>query len=330
MDADKPMTSQKEKAPIKKRHNLWITALIILLAAAAGVLFWHREILLIHPATAKRAMEAMPQAVCAVHVIDVGQGAGILVRTPTAAVLIDAGERARGDEVVGYLKALGVDRLDVVIASHHHTDHIGGLIEVLSRVETSYLLMPDVPDGMQPTNGTYFRFLDAAEKSGALVQIATQPMQVVMGDEVVLTVLGPFMPEPQSLNDTTLVVRVDAGKTGFLFMGDAESAAETALLQSKQPIDADILVAGHHGGSTSSIQDFLDAVNPKTVVIPVGADNPYGHPHREALSRLQSAAPVLRTDLDETVVCLTDGYTIKVSTHRNDTVLESDDAGRAA
>jgi beta-lactamase superfamily II metal-dependent hydrolase len=113
-------------------------------------------------------------------------------------------------------------------------------------------------------------------------------------------------------------------------MGDAEADAETALLQSKQPIDADILVAGHHGGSTSSIQAFLDAVNPKTVVIPVGEDNPYGHPHREALSRLQSAAPVLRTDLDETVVCLTDGNTSKISPHRTATVIESAAAGRAA
>ena len=303
---------------------------LLILAAAAGMLFWRQEVLLIHPIAAKRAMNVLPAEICEVHVIDVGQGASILVRTQTMNVLVDGGERAQGGTVVNYLKELGVTQLDFVIASHHHTDHIGGLIEVLKRIKTKHIIMPDVPDAMLPTNATYFRFLDAAQESGAQIQIIKEPLRFSMGKPVTLSIVGPFLKNPAVLNDTTLVVRVDAMDVSFLLMGDAEASIENALLQSNDPIEAEILVAGHHGGATSSSATFLAGVSPRAVIIPVGDDNPYGHPHREALARLQSAARVYRTDLNKTVVCVTDGSAVAVSTHKTDTVYQANVPGRAA
>ena len=319
---------QKNKRGFRR---LWGVAVpLLILGAAAGLLFWRQEVLLIHPIAAQRAMNVLPAEICEVHIIDVGQGASILVRTQTINILVDGGERAQGGMVANYLKELGVKQLDYVIVSHHHTDHIGGLIEVLKKIKTKSIIMPDVPDAMLPTNATYFHFLDAAEKSGAQIQIVKEPLQIGLGEPISLSVVGPFLQNPAILNDTTLVIRVDAMDVSFLLMGDAETSAEDALLQSNIPIEAEILVAGHHGGATSSAKPFLTAVYPRAAIISVGADNPYGHPHHEALARLQSAARVYRTDLDKTVVCVTDGSAVAVTTHKTDTVYQANKPGRVA
>jgi beta-lactamase superfamily II metal-dependent hydrolase len=323
-------TSQNGKQKnIRKARWFWGAVVsLLILAAAAGMLFWPQKVLLIHPTAAKRAISALPAGICEVHVIDVGQGASILVRTQSKNILVDGGERAQGGTVVNYLKELGVTQLDFVIASHHHTDHIGGLIEVFEKIKTKNIIMPDVPEAMLPTNSTYFDFLNTAEESGAQIQIISNPQEIVMGEQVALSVVGPFLQNPGILNDTSLVVRVDAIDISFLLMGDAEASAENALLQSNIPLEAEILIAGHHGGATSSSAPFLARVSPRAAIISVGAENPYGHPHREALARLQNAAWVYRTDLNKTVVCVTDGSAVAVSTHQTDTVYQANALGR--
>ncbi|MEG2174496.1 MAG: MBL fold metallo-hydrolase [Oscillospiraceae bacterium] len=240
------------------------------------------------------------------HIVDVGQGSSALLLSNGHAVLIDGGERDQGDELLHYLSEVGVTQLDAMVISHLHTDHYGGLIAVLGTLPVAEVLMPDTPQTLVPTNSTYERLLDALESSGTLVTLVTKPRTLEVG-RAKLSILGPFLPEPSNLNNTSLVVRVDAGDASALVMGDAETAAEDALRESGTAIDVDILVAGHHGSNTSSKQHFLDAVTPKASVVSVGLDNSYQLPSAKTLERLKMFGNIYRTDLGGSIVLSTDG-----------------------
>lgn len=241
-----------------------------------------------------------------VHFIDVGQGDCILIEGGGEAVLIDAGENDKGDEVLGYLDSIGVDKIDLAAGTHPHSDHTGGMDTVLEGMPVGRLMLSDVPDSIVPTTRTYLDLLDAAERAG------TEMFYGYPGDQAavcggVLSVLGP-VEDYEDLNNESLVIRFDYGESSFLFTGDQEADAEEDLLASGADVDADILKAGHHGSSTSSSAAFLAAVSPEAAVIECGEGNEYGHPHLEVLERLEAASVnVYRTDLDGSVVVTTSG-----------------------
>lgn len=172
--------------------------------------------------------------------------------------------------------------------------------------------MPRVPADLTPTNSTYLRLLDALGQNGCEVVLAAQPLEYDC-EGATLRILGPFLDNPPSLNDTSLALRIDCGQASFLFTGDGEAAAEGALLDIGAPMRADILVAGHHGSNTSSGPLFLNAVRPKASVVSCGIDNDYGLPSGRALERLAAFGPIYRTDLNGPVVFATDGETIRIS-----------------
>jgi len=245
----------------------------------------------------------------------VGQGDSILIENGDQAVLIDAGENDKGDEVLAYLDALGIEKLDIAVGTHPHSDHIGGLDTVLKSVPAGEVWQPDMPESVIPTTKTYEDLLDAIDGCGAKDYI------VGPGDTVEICggrfeVLGPTAAYTD-LNDLSLVTKFTFGEMSFLFTGDMEKPAEADLIASGADLKADVLKMGHHGSSTSTGAAFADAVDADYYVIQCGTDNDYGHPHREIREFLEEeGAPYWRTDVNGSITMTCDGKTFAVSTQK--------------
>lgn len=250
---------------------------------------------------------------CKVHYIDVGQGDCELVECDGKYMLIDAGENGHEDDVINYLTKLGVEKLDYVVASHQHSDHIGGLAEVLAEFSADNIIMPRLTKAQTPTNSTYKAFLKAVQASGAKVIEAKVGAQYNLGTSS-FEILGPVTNDAEDINNMTAVMRLDYGENSFLFTGDAETEEELEILDNGAYLDCDVLKVGHHGSSTSSHKKFLAAVTPEICVISCGADNDYGHPHDKALNRIKKQTDVIyRTDICGDIVIESDGANLSVS-----------------
>lgn len=240
------------------------------------------------------------------HFIDVGQGDATLILTGDAAVLIDAGPNAAAASLTEYVRAY-TGRLDYLILTHPHDDHVGGADEILDAVQVERILMPSVE---------YNGYTDKLEKLAAEKNIpvydAAIGSQYTAGD-ITCTLLGPVHTNYENLNNVSAVIRVDVGGTSLLVSGDAEQEAERDVLAANAPalFDCDIYQVGHHGSSTSTSLEFFTAISPDHCIISCAYGNSYGHPHTTVLQLLTlSGAQVYRTDTDGTIVLDTDGETI--------------------
>ncbi len=237
-----------------------------------------------------------------VHFIDVGQADCALVIADGKTMLIDGGEIGAGPRIIDYLRTHGVQKLDVLIATHPHSDHIGGLPYVVENMEvTRAYLSPYVH-----TSATYEQLLDdlAKEKVATSVPEIGETFSLGSADCRVISNGAGF----DDANDASIILRVAYGDTSVLFTGDAEVPAEEAALASGMNLRSTILKVGHHGSETSSSQAFLDAVDPEIAVISCGKDNSYGHPHAVTLKKL--TCEVHRTDKEGSVVLVSDGTTV--------------------
>lgn len=237
-----------------------------------------------------------------IHLIDVGQGSCVLIQQGNYAALLDAGEADQGEKVVSYLKSQQVERLDFVLASHPHSDHIGGMATVLQTFPVDKLVMPKIPKKMIPTTRVYENMLNAIQEQQIPVLGARVGEQYKLGDGT-LTILGPTG-EFDDLNNMSVAVRYTYEGKSFLFTADMEAEAEEGLLATGETLTADVYVLGHHGSRTSSSEALLQKIAPTSFfVIQVGYENRYRHPHQEALARVEAVGgEVLRTDLEGTIV----------------------------
>ena len=245
----------------------------------------------------------LPQNGLQVHFIDVGQGDSILIRQKDHSMLVDAGENDQGDVVVSYLKSQGIDQLDYVIGTHPHSDHIGGLDDVIQSFEVDRVFLPPI----EHTTATFEEVLDAIEVKDLSLTLP-QVGDVWELGEASFTILAPNKDYGDDLNNWSIGIRVEYGDNHFVLCGDAEAQAEADICANGLPLGADVLKAGHHGSSTSTSDLFLDQVAPSWVVIQCGKDNSYGHPHKETLEKLKGRGiGVLRTDLEGTLIAASDG-----------------------
>lgn len=286
------------------RRRLPFVLIFVLLTAAAAGLLWYR--------TSQRAAPVPPESL-RVYILDVGQGDAALLCTGSHSVLIDGGEPDQGNAVVQMLKAAGVSRLDCVINSHPHSDHIGGLAAVLEQIPADVLYLPEIPDSLTPTVWSFTHILDiAAEKQ---IPIRTPECHDVLSlGAAELEFYSVENAGFEDLNDCSLVCRVTCGTKRFLFTGDLSEAGEQAMLSAGYDLAADVLKAGHHGSSHSTTPEFLAAVSPDYAAVSCGALNDYGHPAERTLRVLHDAeCAVYRTDLDGTILFETDGSGITVT-----------------
>jgi len=251
----------------------------------------------------------------AVHMLDVGQAESILIVAPEKNVLIDAGDNGQGPMIMRYLQSQGVEEIHILIATHPHADHIGGMSYIMQNMPIGLLIMPDIPEAILPTTRTFNTFLTTIIEMEIEAQPAQPGILYDLGGGADLEILGPGL-EFSSVNDMSVISRVTYGEARFLFTGDAERAAELWLAE-QENIGADVLSVGHHGSNTSSSQVFLDAVSPQVALISSGIDNSFGHPHRDVISRLSGVgAEIYRTDIHGTVIVAYDGERLFVYTER--------------
>lgn len=309
-------STRGSKASIKKKNNslrILIAGIVLLLAIASslGWLDWLGVPSLEDAMVRTGLNDRYIDAPLSVHIIDVGQGDSFLVKGPERTALIDAGEVGNGSAVLGYLDAQHVEKIDFLIATHPHSDHIGSMPDVIAAKEIGRVIMAETPDSAMPTTRVWFNLLDAIEDNSLAVEIAAPGAVYDLGDGCTLTVLGPVEPF-EDYNDNSLVCRLDFGGISFLFCGDSSAPAENLLVGSEAELSADVLCVAHHGSNSSTTGALLSAVRPRYATISCGLNNSYGHPHSDVLERLSGyVAQVFRTDLEGSVVCTTDGETLE-------------------
>jgi competence protein ComEC len=282
-----------------------ITVITALIMAALSLLFPKEESYAPAPA------ETLPISGngLTIHFIDVGQADCALLECDGEYAIIDAGYPERADKVVEYMTGLGVEALDLLVATHPHGDHIGGLPTVLDAYPVETVWSSELPFSNDYTRS----FQNAVALQRVPLTVPEIGDVFELGDATI-TVIGPVRMDYEDVNNISLVLMVQYGDIRFLFTGDMERDAEEELLDSGADVKADVLKVGHHGSYTSTSYRFLYEVEPTYAVICVGGNNEYGHPHDEPMSRLQDAdVTIYRTDKMYDIVAVTDGKDIQFS-----------------
>lgn len=318
------MIGLKRKRSSAKRRRAIYRSLIGILAAVgltfSGVITFGEQLGLDTPnwEQVKASVGAQDQANLTslpvnVFYIDVGQGDCELIHTENANILIDAGENLPENpaKIISFAKQLEIEKFDYVIATHPHSDHIGGMADVLREIPTDAVIMPYLSEGNTPTTRIYEELLDTIEELNIPV-LEAEPGASYSVDGLTLNILAP-LEQDENLNNMSVVVKVCYGNSSYLFEGDAESSAESAILDNGENVRADILKAGHHGSRTSSTKAYLKAVDPEIAVISCGERNSYGHPHQQTLDKFRELGITFyRTDTQGTITIGTDGERYEV------------------
>lgn len=272
------------------------------------------------------------------HFIDVGQGDCILMTLGEKSILIDGGSPKMGQRVESYLREQNVSSLDLVILTHPHDDHMGGLIKILEDLPVEEV----IESGQTDSSLLYKMFKSLIDQNNISHRTVQRGQEIVLDMDLKIDVLSPPLPTSRDLNNSSpivlkipaetvavkiisgnmnqnsLVLRVEYGIVSFLLMGDADTVTEGSLATSGCNLSSNILKVGHHGGSSASSAPFLRCVMPEISIIQVGRENFYGYPTQETLNALQEVgSEIYRTDLSGNIVITTDGLNYSVSAEKS-------------
>ncbi|MGF7059085.1 MBL fold metallo-hydrolase [Brassicibacter mesophilus] len=243
-----------------------------------------------------------------VHFIDVGQADSILIQLPSGEIaLIDGGNRDDSELIIEYLEKHNVSRINYLLATHPHEDHIGGLPEVVKSFQIDNVYMPN----KSATTKIFESFITELKAKGLKATMAKGGLDIIDSNDLKFTILAPNSEKYSETNEYSIVCKLVYKDRSFIFTGDAEGVSEKEMIGKGLDLSADVLKVGHHGGRTSSTEEFLDCVDPKLAVISVAAENDYGHPHQETINRLEERnISIMKTSESGTIVISTDGQNI--------------------
>ncbi len=244
-----------------------------------------------------------------IYFIDVGQADSILIINNDSSMLIDAGNNEDGEDVVNFIKEKGITKLDYVIGTHPHEDHIGGLDDVInSDIEIDNIYMPQI----ETTTKTFEAVIDAIENKGLTITSPSKGDTFTLGNAS-LEVMTDSILDEDNLNLSSITLYMQYGSNTFLFMGDAEEENEETRSWPK----VDLLKVGHHGSNTSSSDSFLNETRPTYSIIMAGEGNSYGLPTENTLNKLTSiGSTIYRTDLNGTITVVSDGEELQIQTEK--------------
>ena len=234
-----------------------------------------------------------------VHIIDVGQGDSIFIQTlEDKRILIDAGDEEAEHTVYSYLKRRGVKKIDVLIATHPDTDHIGSMDYIIDKFKISHFYMPDAKTDSE----AFYNLLDSCRDKNLKIEYLTKGDVLKIDSSTTMEILSPStITDKNNLNSIVSLLNYKGYE--FLFTGDAEKENESEILSSCNLPDIEFLKAGHHGSSSSSTNEFIEKLKPEAVAISCGYNNDYGHPHRSVLDTFrENGSVVYRTDKNGTLV----------------------------
>lgn len=234
-----------------------------------------------------------------VHIIDIGQGDSIFIQTlEDKRILIDAGDEEAEHTVYSYLKRRGVKKIDVLIATHPDTDHIGSMDYIIDKFKISHFYMPDAKTDSE----AFYNLLDSCRDKNLKIEYLTKGDVLKIDSSTTMEILSPStITDKNNLNSIVSLLNYKGYE--FLFTGDAEKENESEILSSCNLPDIEFLKAGHHGSSSSSTDEFIANLKPEAVAISCGYNNDYGHPHRSVLDTFrENGSVVYRTDKNGTLV----------------------------
>ena len=254
------------------------------------------------------------EGVMEISYLDVGQGDSIYIKVNDFDILIDAGPKSSSEKLLSQLKDKNIDDFEMIIATHPHEDHIGGMADVLKEYDVESFYMPK----LSHTTKTFENMVTTISNKGLKIKQIKEGMSFDLGEGAKMEVYSPIYESYEEFNDYSPIMKLTYGDTSFIFTGDAEAhAEEEVVLKYPKDLKADVLKCGHHGSSTSSTEEFLEAVKPEYGVISCGVNNKYGHPHKETLQKISNFnIKVYRTDLQGQIIATSDGKNITFKTEK--------------
>lgn len=266
----------------------------------------------INDSTKSDKIDAKVKENFSVSFIDVGQADSVLIRNGNYNMLIDAGNNEDGEKLVNYFKSLGIEEFTYVFATHPHEDHIGGMDDIINNFKIDNYYMSN----KLSTTKTFMDVLDALDGCNLKYTVPNKGDTLKLGDANIKVIYPGD--DKSNINDSSIVLKITYGKNSFLLTGDATSNVERKIYN--EDIKSDVLKVAHHGSSYSSTDVFLDRVKPYYAVISVGKNNIYNHPSNKTLEKLNKRnIKVYRTDLDGTIVFISDGDNLSVKALKTDT-----------
>ena len=249
-----------------------------------------------------------------VRMIDVGQGDSILLHSNGYSALIDTGPAENSEDLISDLHALGIDVIDVLILSHLHIDHTGGVTDLYENFQIENLILPELSTFSEGIYSAQFA-IDKMTRNGKGVYSAKEGMEFSLGAIDVEIVASYF--DSDNENNRSLIIKALLEGKSFLFTGDAEKKTEKLLIKENKNIDCDVLKVAHHGSNSSTVKDFLESTTPEIALISVGKNNMYHHPHYATIKLLRDFdCKIYRTDKNGSITVRVESGKINIETEK--------------